>query len=479
MGERRGLVAGPVPCPRFEGQTVRTAVGVALVTVCLGLAGCSLFGKKHAAQTNNNPKPFLGSESPAKADTAAMPRDNGGPLPGANGVLAGRVIAEATGRPVRAYIQITNRDHDESKSAPLNITSDDSGYFYIPKLNVGDTYELIARAKENDELISFTSWAKPPNPTLLLKLDRRFTTSSTPKLPDMPNTPPDKRSAPNPGNKDSGPEGKPAVSIDPPVKLSEEEPQPRRGIPGPAPAPGSGASSGGTPPNPANIAEGEFHRITQPSVPVDIPNKPWPPPPPESQWQSVPDQRPPAQSRPPVQGSSGSVLIPNIPTPVPSIGIYGGKLENFALHDLDGKVWEYKHDRRGRLVLLDFWYHNCHPCLQAIHYLRELQSDYGSYGLEVIGIACETGTLEEQREHVRGTRVRYGINYTTLLSGGGPGRCPVMREFQVDYFPCLVLIDTDGTILWRSQRDRGLDNYEQVRLRKMIDGRLVARQSMP
>jgi hypothetical protein len=319
---------------------------------------------------------------------------------------------------------------------------------------------------------------RPPNPTLLIRLNKIFTTPGTKPPQDLPNSPQDKKTTPS---KESAHEGKPAVSIDPPVKLSEQEPQPRRGIASPPPEPGSGSNSGGAPPNPANIANGDFRRITPPSVPVDIPgSNSWPPPVPGSeQWQNVPQQRQPAQPSTPVQGSSGSVLLPNIPTPVPSIGLYGGKLENFALHDLDGKVWEYKRDRHGRLVLLDFWYHNCQPCLQAIHYLRELQSDYAAYGLEVIGIACETGTLEEQRDHVRGTRARYGINYMTLLSGGGPSRCPVMREFQVERFPCLILIDTDGTILWRSDPIRGMDDNEHYRLRKRIEDRLVTRQPPP
>ena len=169
--------------------------------------------------------------------------------------------------------------------------------------------------------------------------------------------------------------------------------------------------------------------------------------------------------------------MPNIPTPVPSCGLYGNKLDNLALRDLDGKVWEYKRDRRGRLMLLDFWHHTCQPCLQAIPHLAELQRDFGAYGLEVVGIACETGTLEQQRSTIRGTRVRYGINYTTLLSGGGSGTCPVMEQFQVEFFPLLVLIDANGTILWRSTRE-GMDDYKHYALRKMIDDRLVTRKPL-
>jgi thiol-disulfide isomerase/thioredoxin len=163
---------------------------------------------------------------------------------------------------------------------------------------------------------------------------------------------------------------------------------------------------------------------------------------------------------------------PHLPTPVPSCGLYGNRLDNFALYDVNGGAWEYKRDHHGRLTLLDFWYHNCGPCLQTIHDLVELQKDFGPSGLEVIGIACETGPVEEQRRNARAIHERYGINYTTLLSGGGPERCPVMEQFQVEYFPLLVLIAEDGTIRWRSTR-QGMDEREHYKLRKMISEQLA------
>lgn len=161
--------------------------------------------------------------------------------------------------------------------------------------------------------------------------------------------------------------------------------------------------------------------------------------------------------------------------PVPSCGLSGNRLINFVLRDQEGKLWEYKRDRRGRLTLLEFWYHNCGPCLQAIPHLVELQKDYGPHGLDVVSIACETGTAEEQRRNVQAIRGRFGINYTTLLSGGQANHRPILDVFQVDYFPLLVLIDADGTILWRSSRG-GMDDREHYKLRKMISERLLNKE---
>lgn len=165
---------------------------------------------------------------------------------------------------------------------------------------------------------------------------------------------------------------------------------------------------------------------------------------------------------------------PKVATPVPSCALHGNHLDNFALRDHEGNVWEYKRDRHGRLILLEFWIHDGKPGLSAIPHLRQLQEDYGPNGLEVVSIECETGSIEEQRRHVQAVRFGYGIKYRTLLSNCGPERCPVMEQFHVEYFPLLVLIDSDGKILWRSTRD-GMDDYEHFKLRKMISDTLIRR----
>jgi thiol-disulfide isomerase/thioredoxin len=447
---------------------VRTVVGVALVTVCLGLTGCSLFGKKQAAQ-KNNPKPFLGSETPAKTEMATLPRDGQGSLPGANGVLAGLVLVEATERPIRASILIKNLDHEDAKGADIDVSTDESGHFYIPKLNPGENYLLEVRANENNELISRRVYVKPPHPTLLIRLDKRFTTASTPPPPDMPRVRDKKATA----GTDNAQEHKPTVSIDPPQTLPDQGQQRPGGIAGPPAGAGPGTNpGGGNSPNPANIADGGFHRMTQPPVEtITIPSPPAPPP--QPQWENVPEQRQPTRGAPP---AVPGVRLPYIPTRVPSCVLLGNRLDNFALYDHNGNVWEYKRDHRGRLMLLDFWSHNCHHCLQDIHRLVELQRDYGPYGLEIVSIACEKGTQEQQQSYVRPIRGRYNINYLTLLSGAPS--CPVATQFQVDHFPSLVLIDADGTIIWRSPRD-GMDDYTHYALRKMISDRLVARQPPP
>src|SRR5262249_48775934 len=126
---------------------------------------------------------------------------------------------------------------------------------------------------------------------------------------------------------------------------------------------------------------------------------------------------------------------PPLPAQVPSCVLIGKRLENFALNDVDGKPWEYRKDRRGRLVLLDFWGTWCMHCRPAIKHLVQLQNKYGSYGLQVVGIAYEEGSAQEQGTQVKGVAGRMGINYTMLLGTGRTVKCPVREQFNVYAYP--------------------------------------------
>jgi thiol-disulfide isomerase/thioredoxin len=152
----------------------------------------------------------------------------------------------------------------------------------------------------------------------------------------------------------------------------------------------------------------------------------------------------------------------------------GQRLHNFALNDINGQPWEYRKDRRGRLVLLDFWGTWCVPCQYAVRHLVGMQQSYGPFGLEIIGIAYESGPAPEQARKVRGVAQRLGVNYRMLLGTGREVDCPVRTQFEVRYFPTLVLIDDKGQILWRNRSDESPDD-QWHELERLIKQRLGVR----
>jgi thiol-disulfide isomerase/thioredoxin len=153
--------------------------------------------------------------------------------------------------------------------------------------------------------------------------------------------------------------------------------------------------------------------------------------------------------------SPSAWTAPDTPTRVPSCVKVGNTVENLALLDVNGSTWELAKKGRNQLVLLDFCASHCGPCRAAIPHLIDLQNKYGRYGLKVVAISYEEGSLAQKQKAVKPIQLRYSINYTLLF--GGDGACPVRRQFDVTEYPTVVLLDTSGKVVFRTRQGEGLD----------------------
>ncbi|MBY0526459.1 MAG: redoxin domain-containing protein, partial [Gemmataceae bacterium] len=243
-------------------------------------------------------------------------------------------------------------------------------------------------------------------------------------------------------------------------------PVPRPGTPGAAPN-GNGAGLGapigndvppGTPLRTESIAQPAGTTPNRAGAPAAIPGPGASPPP----W--TPTAPPP---------TSPTTSVPAVPTRVPSCILTGQYLVNFALNDLAGESWEFR-KHHGKLTLIDFWETRCVPCQHAIQHLNVLQTRYGPNGLQIVGIAYEKGTPQEQAAAVKRVQQRLKINYTLLLGGDTPQQpCPVLTQFTVRAYPTLVLVDDTGRILWRGE---GLDRPQLAELETILRQRIGARR---
>ena len=309
-------------------------------------------------------------------------------------LLAGQVLDRNFNKRVpNASIQVVDlQDPNPAPAARLDVSASADGYFFIPGLQRGHHYQLIARVKEGDRLLSGATLAVPPNPRLSIYLSEDLTSPSTPP-PIAPPTPPSKPAA----DKDAVP-GAPSAVLEPPSKIQPE---------GPAVA---------SPPL-NKIAQdtepGGFQKVPiapRVMIPNGTPNIIPPPPPLVPQ---TPPAAPPVEPAPPVNQASHDAPPRSAP---PFCVLVGKHLDNFALPALDGSSWEFRRDPSRKLVLLDFWKSNCGPCLGAVKHLRDLQDRYGRDGLEVVGIAYEDpAPAADQVLKVRRAKVRCNINYTILM----------------------------------------------------------------
>jgi len=125
------------------------------------------------------------------------------------------------------------------------------------------------------------------------------------------------------------------------------------------------------------------------------------------------------------------------------------RLVDFQLPDLDGQPVRFR-DFDADYVLLDFWGTWCEPCVGSIPHLIELQKQYGPNKLKVVGIACEKNPVDRRKAIVAAVAEKLGINYSVLVTGMD-GNCPVQRDFQVQYYPTMILLDRRGKIVWRAE----------------------------
>jgi thiol-disulfide isomerase/thioredoxin len=100
---------------------------------------------------------------------------------------------------------------------------------------------------------------------------------------------------------------------------------------------------------------------------------------------------------------------------------------DFTLESLDGKNMRLS-DLRGKAVLLNFWATWCGPCKIETPWLVEMQKQYGSQGLQVIGVAMDDSGKDDIEKFAKDM----GVNYPVLLGkeavGEAYGGVPALPE---------------------------------------------------
>src|SRR4030065_393432 len=122
-----------------------------------------------------------------------------------------------------------------------------------------------------------------------------------------------------------------------------------------------------------------------------------------------------------------------------------------------------KDNKKGKVVLLDFWTYCCINCMHIIPDLKKLETKY-SKELVVTGVHSAKFQNEREAENIRQAILRYEIEHPVI----NDSNFAIWQAYRASAWPTLVLIDPEGNIVGS---DTGEGHYEI--LDKLI-GKLVS-----
>ena len=123
------------------------------------------------------------------------------------------------------------------------------------------------------------------------------------------------------------------------------------------------------------------------------------------------------------------------------------KAPDFLLSDLEGNIFDFS-AFSGQVVMLTFWGTWCGPCRREIPDFIKLYDEYNDDGLEIIGVAVQSGTAE----NIKRFSDYYKINYTILTDIDSYESAKAFYDYGrvtgvgTRAVPTTFLIDRDGYI---------------------------------
>jgi len=113
--------------------------------------------------------------------------------------------------------------------------------------------------------------------------------------------------------------------------------------------------------------------------------------------------------------------------------------------DVEGKPMKLS-EYRGKVVILSFWATWCGPCMQMVPHERELVQRLEGKPFVLLGVNGDEG-----KERLKYQTKEHQINWRSWYDGGPNG--PISQRWNVRGWPTVFVIDREGIIRYKGQRD--------------------------
>ncbi|WP_276485614.1 peroxiredoxin family protein [Paraflavitalea pollutisoli] len=107
---------------------------------------------------------------------------------------------------------------------------------------------------------------------------------------------------------------------------------------------------------------------------------------------------------------------------------------DFTLTDLQGKAWSLA-SLKGKIVVLNFWFTSCGPCIKEMPDLNKLTRQYDAR--EVVFLAITFNDADQ----VRAFQQRVAFDYTLL-----PAARATINDYKITNYPTSLVIDQQGVV---------------------------------
>jgi thiol-disulfide isomerase/thioredoxin len=130
---------------------------------------------------------------------------------------------------------------------------------------------------------------------------------------------------------------------------------------------------------------------------------------------------------------------------------------DFVLEDITGKEYNLAALKNDKVILLDFWFLACAPCMKAMPQIAALYKQYESKGLLVLGLnSFDKGT--ERITEVKKMLARMDITYPVLLCDK-----KLEADYKITTYPSVYIIEKGKIILTElGYTEEGMKNIKQL-----------------
>ncbi|WP_420388500.1 peroxiredoxin family protein [Roseivirga sp.] len=112
------------------------------------------------------------------------------------------------------------------------------------------------------------------------------------------------------------------------------------------------------------------------------------------------------------------------------------KAPDFTLKDMDGNDVTLD-DLKGEVVLLNFWFVGCKPCIMEMPELNELVKEFKPHGVRFLAIGLDNP------ERVKAFLEKQDFNYTLLPNGRR-----VAGAYSISSYPTHLLLNEEGKVVF-------------------------------